>query len=67
MITRKSKSNKIKWNKTCKYKATKEDIYYLQKHKRGKSIGFTKISSLKAKGLIPRSSGKKIISAKYCN
>ncbi len=53
-------------NKTCKYKPTARDIHYLRLHKQGKSIGFTMRSSLKAKGLIPRSSGKKIISAKYC-
>jgi hypothetical protein len=37
----------------------------------GKSIGFTARSSLKAKGMIPRTSaknrGKKIVSDKYCS
>jgi hypothetical protein len=37
---------------------------------RGEKIGFTQTSSLKAKGLIPRTSktqrGKKIVSKKYC-
>jgi len=47
------------------YKATKKDKDALQKFKKGKSIGFTMRSSLKAKGLIPRASGKKIVSDKY--
>jgi hypothetical protein len=41
----------------------------LKRWKQGKSIGFTMTSSLKAKGLIPRTSktmkGKKVISRKY--
>ena len=44
---------------------------YLRRWKRGESIGFTKTSSLKAKGLIPRTSktlrGKKMVSEKYCS
>ncbi len=52
--------------KKCKYNPTKKDIFYLRKYKSGKSIGFTMRSSLKAKGLIRRASGKKIISPKYC-
>ncbi len=62
MLTRKARSKK-----SCKYAVTKRDRYYLRKYKKGKSIGFTMKSSLKAKGLIARSSGKKIISPKYCN
>ena len=37
----------------------------LQKYKRGQSIGFTFVSSLKAMGLIPRTNGKYEISKKY--
>jgi hypothetical protein len=47
------------------YRATKRNIKYLKKWKRGESIGFTMRSSLKAKGLIPRANGKKRVSAKY--
>jgi hypothetical protein len=47
------------------YKATKRNLKYLKKWKRGESIGFTMTSSLKAKGLIPRANGKKTVSAKY--
>jgi serine/threonine protein kinase len=47
------------------YKATKRNLKYLKLWKKGKSIGFTMRSSLKAKGLIPRSNGTKRISAKY--
>jgi len=36
-----------------------------KKCKKGKSIGFTMRSSLKAKGLIPRANGTKRVSAKY--
>ena len=51
------------------YRLTKKNLQTLRKWRRGESIGFTATSSLKAKGLIPRTSkrfkGKKIISAKY--
>jgi hypothetical protein len=47
------------------YKPTKKDLKYLRKWKRGESIGFTMRSSLKAKGLIPRSNGTKRVSPKY--
>lgn len=47
------------------YRATKRNLKYLRKWKRGESIGFTMRSSLKAKGLIPRANGKKRVSAKY--
>jgi serine/threonine protein kinase len=47
------------------YRATKRNLKYLKLFKQGKSIGFTMRSSLKAKGLIPRANGKKMISAKY--
>ena len=51
------------------YRATKKNLKYLRRWKRGESIGFTMTSSLKAKGLIPRTSktmkGKKVVSRKY--
>jgi hypothetical protein len=47
------------------YKPTPKDIEALRKWRKGKSIGFTMRSSLKAKGLIPRASGKRIVSDKY--
>ena len=59
-----------KGRKTCKYKATAKNRQTYRRWKLGQSIGFTATSSLKAKGMIPRTSranrGKKIISAKYC-
>ena len=51
------------------YRPTVRDIMYLRKYKRGESIGFTMTASLKAKGLIPRTSktfkGKKVVGPKY--
>ncbi len=51
------------------YRPTARDKMYLAKWKRGESIGFTMTASLKAKGLIPRTSrkfrGKKVLGAKY--
>lgn len=51
------------------YRPSARDKEYLRKWKRGESIGFTMTSSLKAKGLLPRTSrkfkGKKVVSAKY--
>lgn len=47
------------------YRATARDRYYLKRYRQGKSIGFTMRSSLKAKGLIPRSNGTKRVSSKY--
>lgn len=51
------------------YRATKRNLHYLKKWKRGESIGFTMTASLKAKGLIPRTSrkqkGKRVVSRKY--
>lgn len=51
------------------YKPTKKNLNTLRRWKRGESIGFTATSSLKAKGLIPRTSkgmkGKYVVSAKY--
>jgi len=51
------------------YRPTRKNRAALRKWKQGKSIGFTMRASLKAKGLIPRTSrknrGKKIVSNKY--
>ena len=47
------------------YKPNKRDKLYLAKWKRGKSIGYTMRSSLKAKGLIPRANGTRRVSNKY--
>jgi len=51
------------------YKATKRNRKYLANYRRGKSIGFTMKASLKAKGLLPRTSkknyGKKVLGNKY--
>lgn len=47
------------------YKPTAKNLEYLRKWKRGESIGFTMRSSLKAKGLIPRSNGTYRVSDKY--
>jgi hypothetical protein len=51
------------------YKATQKNRALLKRWKRGESIGFTARASLKAKGLIPRTSkaqrGKYIVSKKY--
>jgi hypothetical protein len=47
------------------YKPTKRDKYYVNKWKKGKSIGFTMLSSLKSKGLLPRANGTRRVSAKY--
>lgn len=55
--------------KSCKYRPTRKNLQTLRRWKRGESIGFTLTSSLKAKGLIPRTSktlrGKKVVSEKY--
>jgi len=51
------------------YVPTERDLMYLKKWKRGESIGFTMTASLKAKGLIPRTSktqrGRKVLGEKY--
>jgi hypothetical protein len=47
------------------YRATAKNRKYLRMWKQGKSIGFTMLASLKAKGLIARASGEKIVSPKY--
>jgi hypothetical protein len=50
---------------SCKYRPTEIDKQMLERYKKGISIGFTGIASLKSKGLIPRSSGKYILGKKY--
>jgi hypothetical protein len=51
------------------YKATRKNRQLLGRLRRGQSIGFTAIASLKAKGLLARTSkkyrGKKVIGPKY--
>ena len=51
------------------YRATKKNKKYLKQWRKGKSIGFTMTASLKAKGLIPRTSktmkGKRVLGRKY--
>jgi len=47
------------------YRPTRRNRKYLALWKKGKSIGFTMRSSLKAKGLIPRSNGTYKVSNKY--
>jgi hypothetical protein len=51
------------------YRATRKNRAALKKWRQGKSIGFTMTASLKAKGLIPRTSrrhyGKKVLGPKY--
>jgi hypothetical protein len=47
------------------YRPTRKNKNALRRWKQGKSVGFTWISSLKAKGLIPRSNGTKRVSPKY--
>lgn len=47
------------------YRATAKNREMLRRYKRRESIGFTGRSSLKAKGLIPRSSGKYVLGPKY--
>ncbi len=51
------------------YRVTRKNRQLLQRLRKGKSIGFTAIASLKAKGLLARTSrkfrGKKVIGPKY--
>jgi hypothetical protein len=51
------------------YRATRKNKQLLKRFKKGESIGFTATASLKAKGLIPRTSrkfrGKKVLGPKY--
>lgn len=51
------------------YKPTRKNKQLLRDYKRGKSIGFTAKASLKAKGMIPRTSskyrGKYVLGPKY--
>jgi hypothetical protein len=51
------------------YRATRKNRAMLARYRAGKSIGFTGVASLKAKGLLARTSrknkGKKIVGPKY--
>jgi hypothetical protein len=51
------------------YRKTARNRKYLKKFRAGQSIGFTMLASLKAKGLIPRTSrknrGRKVLGPKY--
>jgi hypothetical protein len=51
------------------YTATRKNRNLLRRWKKGESIGFTAIASLKSKGLIPRTSkalrGKYVVGKKY--
>jgi hypothetical protein len=51
------------------YRATARNRKYLKMYRAGKPIGFTMRASLKAKGLIPRTSrklrGRKVVGPKY--
>ena len=59
------KGGRTRKNRRGGYRATAKNRKYLRRWKQGKSIGFTMLASLKAKGLIPRASGEKIVSPKY--
>jgi len=48
-----------------RFRPTAKDKQLLCSYKKGKSIGFTAKASLKAKGLLPRSSGQYILGPKY--
>jgi hypothetical protein len=47
------------------YKPTRKNRQMYRKYKSGHSIGFTGRSSLKAKGMLPRSNGRYILGPKY--
>ncbi len=47
------------------YRATAKDKELYRKYKAGESIGFTGRSSLKAKGILPRSNGTYKLGPKY--
>lgn len=47
------------------YRTSRRNRAALRKYKAGKSIGFTMRSSLKAKGLLPRSNGSYALGPKY--
>jgi len=68
-ITRKQKQNGggcgCSASLTGGYRPTKRNQKYLRLWKKGKSIGFTMLASLKAKGLVPRSNGTRRVSNKY--
>ena len=47
------------------YRPTRKNCMMLRNYRRGKSIGFTGRSSLKAKGILPRSNGTYRLGPKY--
>jgi hypothetical protein len=57
------------WPAAGGYRATRKNRALLAKLRSGRSIGFTATASLKAKGLLPRTSkahyGKKVLGPKY--
>lgn len=63
------KGGKTRKQRRGGYRATRKNRAALKKWRQGKSIGFTMTASLKAKGLIPRTSrrhyGKKVVGPKY--
>ena len=69
-MNRKTRKNRHKDSSICRYSPTEKDMLTYAAWLRGEKIGFTQTSSLKAKGLIPRTSktmrGKKIVSKQYC-
>lgn len=69
-MSNKTRKNKGKTISICRYTPTEKDMLSYAAWLRGEKIGFTQTASLKAKGLIPRTSktmrGKKIVSKQYC-
>jgi hypothetical protein len=47
------------------YRATRKNRNMLRRYKRGESIGFTGVASLKAKGMLARSNGSYKLGPKY--
>jgi len=69
MSTRKQRGGACGCLQQGGYRATAKNRAMLRRFRAGKSIGFTGVASLKAKGLLPRTSrknrGKKIVGPKY--
>ncbi len=53
------------WIAKSPFKSQKDLKTALQDYKKGKSIGFSRVASLKSMGLIPRSNGKFEVGPKY--
>ena len=64
-LTKKGKQWFTRCGQKGGYTATQRNKKYLSLYKKGKSIGFTMRSSLKAKGLLPRANGTYKVSNKY--